>query len=292
MAPMTPGADDDQTREPAAGGSHERWMPPSAAAEGADGASRPVPAVGGVPGGGIVGGQDRPTEMIAAADAAQDPGTSGQGTIHHTPLAPAPEGTPEAAPAAEPPRRRLLGGRRKAAPAPPAGAEGAAAGPERPRRSLAPRRRPPVPPPAEGDAAPAEGEVILDARGRPATAAALRRERKALLERRQEAVYHLGGLAFELYRRDLLREEVMQLRAGELASLDDRVRRIDAVLQDRVERRRTRRTEITGPAGQCLVCRSPFDDGARFCSSCGARLAPDILPPDDAPTGPIPTAAP
>ena len=60
--------------------------------------------------------------------------------------------------------------------------------------------------------------------------AKLRRERRRLLASREEADYLLGGLAFELYRRDQLGEEVMRRKAGEVVLLDETVRDIDARL--------------------------------------------------------------
>jgi hypothetical protein len=127
----------------------------------------------------------------------------------------------------------------------------------------------------------------------------LRRERRRLLTAREEAVYHLGGLAFELYRRDQLGEEVMRRRAGEVAMLDDTVRDIDARLGelDRERReRRGRRAAADEPAGNCLTCRAPFRAEARFCWQCGAQLVPTsggdeqvtavITPAADSPKGP------
>ena len=119
--------------------------------------------------------------------------------------------------------------------APAAAAAPADAAPARTRRGTRggrSRRAAPDAPPVS------TGEEILDPKGRPATPSALRRERKAIIERRQAAVYHLGGLAFELYRRDMLGEDVMRLRARRLAEMDERVRRIDEVLGDRVRSRR------------------------------------------------------
>lgn len=164
-----------------------------------------------------------------------------------------------------------------------------------PRRRWMPRRRPdarptpaattPPPPvddltaPAAGDGAPAEPPV--------ATAAdnprALRRARRRLLTRREEAVYHLGGLAFELYRRDMLAEEVMRRRAGEVAELDDTVRDIDVRLGEIDRERRERRVaEPFDPAvGCCLACRAPFRAEARFCWQCGAQVVPTSYEGDE-----------
>ena len=186
---------------------------------------------------------------------------------------PAPDEAHAPAPAAEPVRApgRRWGRRRAAAPAeaePAADAQLADAVPEQPG-DVVPQADPPRPPGA----------------GR------LRRERRKLLTRREEAVYHLGGLAFELYRRDQLTEDVMRLRAGEVAQLDDTVRDIDVRLGEIERERRDRRTaEPADPAvGCCLVCRTPFRAEARFCWQCGTQVVPPPVGGDDQPTAVIST---
>lgn len=143
------------------------------------------------------------------------------------------------------------------------------------------------------DAAPAESE---DGPGtepipapRPPAPRRLRRDRKRLLTEREEAVYNLGGLAFELYRRGMLTEDVMRLRAGEVAQLDDSVRDIDVRLSEVERARRERRApEPADPAvGCCLVCRTPFRAEARFCWQCGAQVVPPPVHGDDQPTAVI-----
>jgi|GEM_PF-626246 len=116
--------------------------------------------------------------------------------------------------------------------------------------------------------------------------ARLRRERRRLMAEREERIFHLGGLAFELYRRGLLTEGVARRRAGVIAELDEAVRTIDDRLRELDERRDARRGRAPAPApvaraaGCCLVCRAEFPDAARFCMQCGARLVPD--PPSPA----------
>lgn len=166
-------------------------------------------------------------------------------------------------------------------------------GPPAGRRRWLPRRRrpapeaitppPPAPEPPGGDEATAPQPSVPEAddpaiapTGRAPSARRLRRERRRLLARREETVYHLGGLAFELYRRDLLGEDVARRRAVEVAEIDDTVRDIDVRLADIEQRRRERRSrEVADPAvGCCLACRSTFRAEARFCWSCGTRLVP------------------
>jgi hypothetical protein len=163
--------------------------------------------------------------------------------------------------------------------APPDGAERPAA---RSWRDWLPRRRPAAadaagPAAADGDAPADQPTEVIPPPPKPDGPAKLRRERRRLLASREEAVYHLGGLAFELYRRDQLGEEVMRRRAGEVALLDDTVRDIDARLGeiDQVRRERRRRAAPgDGVVGNCLTCRAPFRAEARYCWQCGTRLVP------------------
>jgi hypothetical protein len=160
-----------------------------------------------------------------------------------------------------------------------------------PRRRTRPREGEPAP--AEAAAAAAEtsapgagepGERPHVEEAAPVTASAteggpgrLRRRRKSLLDEREVAVYHLGGLAFELYRRDLLSEEVLNRRAGTIALIDETIHDIDVRLEQIEGERRDRRAhraEAPTTAGNCLTCRAPFQADARFCWQCGARLIP------------------
>jgi hypothetical protein len=168
-------------------------------------------------------------------------------------------------------------------PATPTPAEEAAPGPDAAPggstswRRFLPRRRP------AASAADGAGEPVEEATGvipappRQERARALHRRRRALIAQRQEAVYHLGGLAFELYRRDLLGEEVMRRRAGEVAMLDDTVRDIDIRLGDMDRERRARRARSSPDlaAGSCVRCHASFRAEARFCWQCGARVVPE-----------------
>ncbi len=118
---------------------------------------------------------------------------------------------------------------------------------------------------------------------RPDGPGRLRRDRRRLLTEREEAVYHLGGLAFELYRRDLLPDDIVRARAGDVAQIDDRIRDIDLRLSD-VEKVRRERRGAPGAdpaAGCCLVCRAPFHAQARFCSQCGTEVVPPPTHGDD-----------
>jgi hypothetical protein len=157
-------------------------------------------------------------------------------------------------PAEPPARRRLL--RRRPAPDVP--------------EATTPAPPPGGPPAAEAPLATAPEEPGDEGPRR------LRRRRRELLELREDAVYDLGGLAFELYRRDMLTEDVMRRRAGEVAGLDDTVRDIDARLSELERVRRERRTQAAEDpdVGCCLRCRATFRPEARFCWQCGAQLVP------------------
>jgi hypothetical protein len=146
-----------------------------------------------------------------------------------------------------------------------------------PRRRAAADEPTPAPPAGNGDGAADQPTEVIPPPPKPDGPAKLRRERRRLLASREEAVYHLGGLAFELYRRDQLGEEVMRRRAGEVAMLDDTVRDIDARLGEIDRERKERRRRAPGAAdvaGNCLTCRAPFRAEARFCWQCGTRLVP------------------
>jgi hypothetical protein len=134
------------------------------------------------------------------------------------------------------------------------------------RRSAAPAAASP-----DDDAGPAP--VAADTETNPAR---LRRRRKRLISDREVAVYHLGGLAFELYRRDLLTEDVLRRRAGAVALIDETVHDIDLRLEQLDSQRREKRARrgegALTTAGNCLACRAPFQADARFCWQCGARI--------------------
>lgn len=153
---------------------------------------------------------------------------------------------------------------------------------------------PGAPPAADGAPAAAEDAQPTEVVAVPQEARAegprqLRRRREQLLAEREERVYHLGGLAFELFRRDRLSDQVMRLRAGQVAEIDDAVRDIDARLSnvERERRERRVRTPSDPSVGCCLVCRTPFTAEARFCWQCGTRLVPDTVG-DEQPTAAIP----
>ena len=106
--------------------------------------------------------------------------------------------------------------------------------------------------------------------GSPPTLAAkpipreLRRERKSLLQVREERLRDLGGLALEMYKRDRFNAGLVVERCAELVAIEARIHEIDAVLDGSA---RLRRRSVT------CVCGAPFLLGARFCATCGRPVA-------------------
>ena len=87
----------------------------------------------------------------------------------------------------------------------------------------------------------------------------LRRERKALREARERLVRDLGGLIFEMYKRDRFNEDLVRERCAELLELDGRLEEIDVLLDMAVSR---------APARRCS-CGAELPPFARFCPQCG-----------------------
>lgn len=112
---------------------------------------------------------------------------------------------------------------------------------------------------------------------KPPTVGELRRERKRLWDAREEAVYHVGGLAVDLRRRAIDDVELINRRADAVLGIDARLNEVDAVLSQIDSRRRG------GPpipaAGYCMSCGAPFQHEATFCFRCGAR----VVVPDEEP---------
>ena len=102
---------------------------------------------------------------------------------------------------------------------------------------------------------------------------ALRRQRRRLLNARDQMVFHLGGLAYELHRLGELSAPVAQRRAGMIYELDATVSAIDAQLASRSS---TKPAEPRLPivVGSCRTCHTLFVAEARYCMKCGAALAP------------------
>lgn len=136
-----------------------------------------------------------------------------------------------------------------------------------------PGAEPPPAPSAEPPSPDADGPDGATSKGRPASVAALRRERRDLFDERQQSVYHVGGLAVELRRRGMENPDLLSRRADLVLDLDQRIADLDRRLIALDGRRRQR---VPPTAGYCMSCGAPFQDEAAFCFRCGAR----VLPPD------------
>jgi hypothetical protein len=125
-----------------------------------------------------------------------------------------------------------------------------------------------------------DGTRGLDVTGLPGSeyivppARELKRERKALLQVREERLRDLGGLALEMYKRDRFGAGLIVERCAELVAIEVRVQEIDALL-DGTERLRR------GGGGAVCICGAPLLLGAQFCATCGRPIG-GSQPPDAA----------
>jgi cytochrome c553 len=99
-------------------------------------------------------------------------------------------------------------------------------------------------------------------------------QRERLTERFALLQTDLGGAFYEMAIRDHVQLDVLTRKAAELQRVDAELEAVEAAL-------RPAEAAVPPPAaGACAHCHAPFDDSARFCSSCGAGLlALSPLPP-------------
>jgi Double zinc ribbon len=119
-----------------------------------------------------------------------------------------------------------------------------------------------APPPAQ---APAQAEPALPQRLPMPTRGQLRRERRQLVQEREEQIRDLGGLMLEMYRRNQFRRDLLSERCDELVSLESRLREVETLL-----------VAAAGPTGlsaygRC-VCGAPLFWGSHFCANCGRAV--------------------
>ena len=100
----------------------------------------------------------------------------------------------------------------------------------------------------------------------------LKRERRALLDVREDRLRDLGGLALEMYKRDRFNAGLVVERCAELVAIEARVQEIDALLDGTARVRR-------GGAGALCICGAPILLGARFCATCGRQLGGGAVEP-------------
>jgi hypothetical protein len=103
-----------------------------------------------------------------------------------------------------------------------------------------------------------KGEVEGIAPRRP-NAGILRRERRALMKAREEALRDLGGLLVEMYRRGGFRDDLLQERAATVIGLDARLAEIQELLH-------------AGRHVPRCECGAPILRGSHFCPNCGRSL--------------------
>jgi hypothetical protein len=104
---------------------------------------------------------------------------------------------------------------------------------------------------------------LEDAAVRRPHAGLLRRERRALLEAREELLRKLGGLMVEMYRRNHYRDDLLAEVCADVLGIDNRVAEIDDTLSDRRQ------------APQC-TCGAQIPHGSRYCPSCGCGLTEQV----------------
>lgn len=89
----------------------------------------------------------------------------------------------------------------------------------------------------------------------------LKRERKSLLQVREDRLRDLGGLALEMYKRDRFSAALVVERCADLVAIEARIHEIDSLLGGSARLRRE--------GGVLCVCGAPLLLDARFCATCG-----------------------
>jgi hypothetical protein len=107
----------------------------------------------------------------------------------------------------------------------------------------------------------AEGIALDGLSARRPHAGLLRRERRALLKARGDALTELGGLLVEMYRRGAFRDDLLSERSAAIVGIDGRLAEIEALLH-------------TGRHVPRCECGAPVLRGSRFCPNCGRSLGP------------------
>ncbi len=105
-------------------------------------------------------------------------------------------------------------------------------------------------------------------------AGVLRRKRRALLDEREQRLRDLGGLLYEMFRRDRFRDDLVEERCRELLLLDDHLAAIDAMLG-------LSRPGLELP--RC-TCGAALPRAARYCAACGRPVGQPAAPPAGVPS--------
>lgn len=104
-------------------------------------------------------------------------------------------------------------------------------------------------------------------------AGVLRRERRALLKAREDALRNLGGLLVEMVRRGGFRDDLLAERAAAVLGIDARLTELHELLHSH------------GRTPLC-DCGAPILRGARFCPNCGCSLTASD-PSEETVVGPV-----
>jgi len=151
------------------------------------------------------------------------------------------------------------------------------------------------PPPAtasgqtDGGGAPA-GKVSFRDRGR------LRRRLRFLRRARELAFRDIGGLLFDMRRFERDRPDLLEAKMGALTAVDQELRALERILDDRRPIHELREPGISA----CARCGALHSSEANFCPHCGLQLGGPramgevggaIAAPPEAPAAPGPAAA-
>jgi hypothetical protein len=107
-------------------------------------------------------------------------------------------------------------------------------------------------------------------------AGVLRRERRALLQYREDRLRDLGGLLLEMFRRDRFREELVRERCEELLEIDDHLAAVDSLLGLSWTLPEPARcvcgAGVPNDSEFCAACGRPVGEPSRQCAACGSAL--------------------
>jgi hypothetical protein len=100
----------------------------------------------------------------------------------------------------------------------------------------------------------------------------MRREREALVRRREIEVRDVGGLALEMYRRDRFKPDLLLTRCAEVYAIEERIHELDSFLA-------AAEVAARGAGAETCRCGAPIVRGAHFCSHCGrpANETPPVV---------------
>lgn len=96
----------------------------------------------------------------------------------------------------------------------------------------------------------------------------LERRRDRLARELIDAQWDLGGLTYEMARRDHFRLDVLARQAAKLQQLDAELSEVERMLK----------LGQAGAAGACGNCGALYAEGSVFCRQCGNELMPRITP--------------